>query len=332
MNLDFSKITHTKNLLAFSAGVDSSALFFLLLNAKIPFDIAIVNYNIREQSKDEVAYAKDLAKKYNKEIFIKDIVLDSSSNFEKTARDIRYLFFEEIIEKNSYEILITAHQLNDIFEWFLMQLSKGSGLVELLGMQTFEKKKNYTIFRPLLNITKNELENFLKENSIKYFIDSSNLDEKYKRNYFRKNFSNEFLNEFSNGVKNSFTYLNDDLKSLNIKVEPIFEKFELEVFENLNDDNLNIRVIDRTLKKRGFLLSQKQRVEILSQKNITISHKVNISLSEDYIYIAPKKDVILEKEFKEFCRIKKIPQNIRGYIFSKNISLDFIKQSLYSKR
>ena len=39
-----------------------------------------------------------------------------------------------------------------------------------------------------------------------------------------------------------------------------------------------------------------------------------------------------EKEFKEFCRIKKIPQNIRGYIFSKNISLDFIKQSLYSKR
>ena len=81
MNLDFSKITHTKNLLAFSAGVDSSALFFLLLNAKIPFDIAIVNYNIREQSKDEVVYAKDLAKKYNKEIFIKDIVLDSSSNF-----------------------------------------------------------------------------------------------------------------------------------------------------------------------------------------------------------------------------------------------------------
>jgi tRNA(Ile)-lysidine synthase len=195
-----------------------------------------------------------------------------------------------------------------MFEWFLMQLSKGSGLVELLGMQTFEEKKNYTIFRPLLNITKNDLENFLKENSIKYFIDSSNLDEKYRRNYFRKNFSNEFLNEFSNGVKNSFSYLKNDLKSLNIKeVEPIFEKFELEVFENLNDDNLNIRVIDRSLKKRGFLLSQKQRVEILSQKNITISHKINISISENYIYI------------------KKIPQNIRGYIFLKNISLDFIK-------
>lgn len=92
MNLDFSKITNTKNILAFSAGVDSSALFFLLLNAKIPFDIVIVNYNVRDQSKDEVQYAKDLAKKYNKRIFIKNVVLQSSSNFEKTARDIRYSF------------------------------------------------------------------------------------------------------------------------------------------------------------------------------------------------------------------------------------------------
>lgn len=195
MNLDFSKITNTKNILAFSAGVDSSALFFLLLNAKIPFDIVIVNYNVRDQSKHEVQYAKDLAKKYNKQIFIKNVVLQSSSNFEKTARDIRYSFFEDIIEKESYDILITAHQLNDLFEWFLMQLSKGSGLVELLGMQAFEKKEKYTIFRPLLSVTKEELEDFLKQNSIKYFIDSSNTDEKYKRNYFRKKFSNQFLYE-----------------------------------------------------------------------------------------------------------------------------------------
>ena len=325
MNLDFSKITNTKNILAFSAGVDSSALFFLLLNAKIPFDIVIVNYNVRDQSKDEVQYAKDLAKKYNKRIFIKNVVLQSSSNFEKTARDIRYSFFEDIIEKESYDILITAHQLNDLFEWFLMQLSKGSGLVELLGMQAFEKKEKYTIFRPLLSVTKEELEDFLKQNSIKYFIDSSNTDEKYKRNYFRKKFSNQFLSEFANGVKNSFAYLNNDLKSLNIKFEPLFEKFELEVFENLNDDNLNIRIIDKSLKKRGILLSQKERTEILFQKHITFSHKVNISISENFIYIAPKTDVVLEKDFKEFCRIKKIPQNIRGYIFSKNISLVFIK-------
>ena len=99
MNLDFSEIKSSKNLLAFSAGVDSTALFFLLLNSNIPFDIAIVDYNIREQSKEEVAHAKNLAKKFNKKIYKKDIFLENLSNFEKQARDIRYNFFEEIIKK-----------------------------------------------------------------------------------------------------------------------------------------------------------------------------------------------------------------------------------------
>ncbi|QKF74208.1 tRNA(Ile)-lysidine synthetase [Aliarcobacter faecis] len=325
MNLDFHKITNTKNLLAFSAGVDSTALFFLLLNSKTPFDIAIVNYNTREQSKEEVEYAKFLAQKYNKKIFIKDVKLETNSNFEKTARDIRYSFFEELIKDNSYEILITAHQLNDLFEWFLMQLSRGAGLVELLGMNEFEKKNEYSIFRPLLNISKDKLENFLKENHIKYFVDSSNCDEKYRRNYFRKHFSNNFLNEFKQGVTKSFEFLNNDLNSLNIKTEPIKKFEELEIFKNLQDDNLNLRVIDKSLKKRGFLLSNKERNEILKQKELTISHKINISITENYIFIAPKIEVIMSKEFKEFCRIKKIPQNIRAYIFSKNIPLDFIK-------
>ena len=104
MNLDFSVIGNQKNLLAFSAGVDSTALFFLLLEQNISFDIAIVNYNVRIQAMQEVAYARELALKYNKQIFIRDIKLENSSNFEKTARDIRYKFFEEIIDARAQEI------------------------------------------------------------------------------------------------------------------------------------------------------------------------------------------------------------------------------------
>ena len=66
------EISTKKNLLAFSAGIDSSALFFLLIENNIPFDIAIVNYNMRNQSKDEVIYAKQLATKYKKQIFLKE--------------------------------------------------------------------------------------------------------------------------------------------------------------------------------------------------------------------------------------------------------------------
>lgn len=319
MIFDFNRIKNSKNLLAFSGGVDSSALFFLLLNHKIDFDIAIVNYNTREQSKDEISYALNLAKKYEKKIFIKDIKLENSSNFEKNARDIRYSFFEQIIKENSYETLITAHQLNDRLEWFLMQLSKGAGLVELFGIREFEEKKDYKIFRPLLNVSKDELENYLKENKIKYFIDNSNIDEKYKRNYFRHNFSDKFLNEFKSGIKNSFSFLEDDLNSLNLKLDPIINLKELEIFEKLKDDNLNLRVIDKSLKRRGVLISKKQRDEIIKQKEITISHKINIAITQKYILIAPKIEMILPKEFKEVCRIQKIPQNMRAYIFSKDI-------------
>ena len=322
MNLDFSAIKNQKNLLAFSAGVDSSALFFLLLEKNIPFDIAIVNYNLRVQSKEEVSYAKELALKYNKSIFIKDINLENYSNFEKTARDIRYSFFEEIILNEKYENLITAHQLNDKLEWFLMQLSKGAGLVELIGFNEFEQKKNYKIYKPLLNITKDELENYLKINNHKYFIDESNFDEKYKRNFFRHNFSNPFLENFSSGVKKSFEYLQNDLNSLNIQNNPIKKIEELEIFLNQKDDNLNIRTIDLSLKKRGILISSAQRDEILKQKELTISHKINISILEDYIYITPVCNEIMDKKFKELCRIKNIPKNIRSYIFKNNIDLN----------
>ena len=324
MNLDFSVIKNQKNLLAFSAGVDSVALFFLLLEQNISFDIAIVDYNLRAQSKDEISYAEELALKYNKSIFIQDITLKNNSNFEKTARDIRYKFFEEIILEDSYEILITAHQLNDKLEWFLMQLSKGAGLVELIGFNEFEQKNNYKIYKPLLNITKDELENYLKMNNHKYFIDESNFDEKYKRNFFRHNFSNLFLQNFSSGVKKSFEYLQNDLNSLNIQNEPIKKIEELEIFLNQKDDNLNIRTIDLSLKKRGFLISNAQRNEILKQKEITISHKINISILENYIWIAPNCSETIDKKSKEKYRTNKIPKNIRTYIFCKNIDLKML--------
>jgi tRNA(Ile)-lysidine synthase len=322
MNLDFSAIKNQKNLLAFSAGVDSVALFFLLLEQNISFDIAIVDYNLRAQSKDEISYANELALKYNKSIFIKDVKLENHSNFEKIARDIRYSFFEEIISNEKYENLITAHQLNDKLEWFLMQLSKGAGLIELIGFNEFEQKENYKIYKPLLNITKDELENYLKINNHKYFIDESNFDEKYKRNFFRHNFSNPFLENFSSGVKKSFEYLQNDLNSLDIQNNPIKKIEKLEIFLNQKDDNLNIRTIDLSLKKRGILLSSAQRNEILKQKELTISHKINISILENLIWIAPNCNEIMDKKFKELCRIKNIPKNIRNYIFKNNIDLN----------
>lgn len=323
MKTNIEVINTTKNLLAFSAGVDSSALFFLLLENNIYFDIAIVNYNFRKESKNELEHAKKLAKKYNKKLFFKEVFLKESSNFEKKARDIRYDFFDNIIKTHNYEALITAHQLNDKLEWFLMQLTKGAGLNELLSFELKSRRKNYLIFKPLINTSRSSLENYLQENKIKYFLDSSNDDENFKRNYFRKNFSNKLIQEFEAGIKNSFDYLQEDLNSLNKNIDLVLKQKQLEIYKNTKDDNLNIKIIDTSLKQRGVLLTKKQRNEILKQRQLVVSHKIVVCIEENFIFICPYlKNIVLEKNFKELCRVNKIPSKIRFYIFE---SLDINK-------
>ena len=317
MMFDKSLITTNKNLLAFSAGVDSSALFFILLEQNINFDIAIVDYNLREQSKQELAYAKDLAKKYNKKIYLKTYEDEIFS--EKSARDFRYKFFDEIILNNNYDSLITAHQLNDKLEWFLMQFSKGAGLVELVGLQEYSKRKNYIVYKPLLEISKDELLEYLKTNNIRYYIDETNNENIYKRNYFRNTFANKFLDQYKDGIKKSFKYLKNDIESLDIlEDELILDELKVMKFKN-NDINLIIRYIDKELKKRGLIISSHTRVEIIRQKEIIISNKIAISIQNKKVYIAPYCKNSMDKKFKEFARVNKIPKNIRSYLVNKNI-------------
>jgi tRNA(Ile)-lysidine synthase len=319
-------VNTTQNLLAFSGGIDSTALFFLLMEKNIPFDIAIVDYNIRSQSKEEVAYAKSLAKKYHKKCFVKEVDLENESNFEQQAREIRYGFFEQLIKEHSYEALLTAHQLDDCLEWFFMQFSKGAGLYELLGLKAYEKRNNYLLLRPLLHITKEELIVYLKQHNIHYFIDKSNEDTKYTRNYFRQQFTASFLKEFKTGILNSLQFLQKDLDSLDINFSPLFHEKEFVIFEISSDNNLNLRVVDKDLKQRGHVLSQKEREEIVKQKQIVISHNISVALTSKYIFIAPYTKKVMPKVFKEVCRELKIPKNIRSYLYQEHISLKDLKR------
>jgi len=306
------QIQTNKNLLAFSAGIDSTALFFLLVEQNIPFDMAIVNYNQRAESKDEVIYATGLAHKYNKKCFVNEFPKNKKFS-EKSARDYRYEFFDEIIKKQNYQALITAHQLNDKCEWFLMQFTKGAGLNELIGMEKVSYKNNYTILKPLLDYSKQSLKQYLLDNNHKFFEDKTNYDEKYKRNYFRHNFSDKLIENFEQGILNSFKYLEVDNNSLfnNISKKQ-FDKLNIYSFNG--DLNIAIRIIDKDLKKRGIIISNATRDEILLNKEVVVSHKIAIAIDKNKIYIAPYITKSLDKKFKEKCRVNKIPKNIRPYI------------------
>ncbi|MSN95643.1 tRNA lysidine(34) synthetase TilS [Campylobacter sp. FMV-PI01] len=298
-----------KSLLAFSYGVDSTALFYLMLENNINFDIAFINYNTRKNSPAEEKATLNLAKKFDKLAHIKRVKMDlNTPNFEKIARDLRYEFFNEICLKFGYEILITAHQLNDLFEWFLMRISKGSGLVNAVGMDIFEKKQNYILIRPLLYTARFEIEKYLKDNKIKHFIDDSNFNIKFQRNYIRQNFSDEFIQKFAPGIKKSFEFFKKDRDIL--LGDFIFENKEIFVIKNSSN---SINLIDKAAKILGVCMSQNQRKEL--EKDCVISSKISITHYQDKIFIAPYKTPIMNKKFKEICRIKKIPKLLRGYIY-----------------
>lgn len=313
-----------KNLLAFSGGVDSSALFFLLLDAGIRFDIAIVNYNTRASSDEEALYAKELAAKHGKECFVKSVRLDGS-NFEAEARRVRYSFFEEIIGSGKYENLVTAHQLNDRLEWFLMRLSKGAGVRELVGGKTVEDRGGYTLVKPLFGVSKKNIYDYLQTNKIKYYEDESNSDAKYERNFFRGEFADRFMERFEDGVRRSFEILSNEASLFDA---PFFQKNELIVFKRASElaDESNISL---ALKKIGYLTSQNQRKEIKNSGfDAVVGGRFCIGKSGEFIFVAPYVSTSMPKEFKEKCRIAGIPPKARGYLFESGIDIDELAKGL----
>ncbi|EIF50632.1 tRNA lysidine(34) synthetase TilS [Sulfurovum sp. AR] len=315
--LDLSHLKEKKNLLAFSGGVDSSALFFLLLENHIKFDIAIVNYGTREASDEEEMHAKALAKKHK--LYCHSIKAPSfHSHFEKQARDFRYEFFESLITIEGYDTLITAHQLNDQLEWLLMRLSKGAGLSELLGLEPVTKKRHYALIRPLLAYSKQELLHYLQTNGHPYFIDESNADETYERNKFRKHFSDALIAEYKEGIKRSMEYLRKDKEVLESGFETLYNNKLLHIVK-LHTPSAKVKAADITLKKLGYLLSAKQRQEIEKEPSLVIGGAWSIVQQDDLLFVAPYLTTDMPKKFKELCRVLNVPGKIRPYLFKEHI-------------
>jgi len=308
------QLKNAKNLLAFSAGGDSTALFFLLLEAKIKFDIAIIDYGVREQSKDEVAYAKELSKTYAKECYVFSAGL-IKKNFEAEAREIRYGFFHKLIKEFDYDNLLTAHHLGDRLEWMLMQFCRGAGCVEMAGMQNIQKRDNYTLIRPLLAVDKSELLEFLHSKDIRYFEDESNFNKTIKRNLFRHNFSAPLLAKYKEGIRKSFSYIDEDRVELlkDIKLNTINN---FTYFKCSSSMRANIYAIDKHLKSCGHLLSASERELLKLQKTTIVGRKFVVVRDRGFIFIAPyiKNTLAMSKEFKEKMRRLKIEPKLRGYL------------------
>lgn len=341
LNLTTIAHLHTgRNLLAFSHGVDSTALFYILEELGVKFDLAILNHGVREESALEVTAARELAAKFNKQIYVRSANL-AGANFESRARAARYEFFDEICTKFGYENLILAHQLDDRFEWLLMQLARGAGLSEIVGMREISRRGELNLIRPLLGVSKKQLQSWLDERGLYYFVDRTNLDDSYTRAKFRREFSEPFLAQFAGGVARSFELLETDADVL----EPEIVKFREQIYLVRNDAN-SIRGVDLVCKFMGVLLSRAQRKECAAQlknggecvlagriavglwQNCVSNLGVNLALSKqgidiNFILITPflSEKIAMDKKFKERCRLAKIPPINRTFLYQSGVNL-----------
>lgn len=327
MRVELEKLSRGKFLLGFSGGVDSSALFFLLLGGGVEFDIAIVDYGVREQSKEEVEYAKALAKKYGK--FCHHTPSPTiKSNFEAKAREVRYEFFASLVGEYKYSGVILAHQLDDRFEWSVMQFCKGAGLNTLLGFGSEGEYKGVKIFRPLLNVAKSELYEYCKNHQIQYFEDSSNQEDKYLRNYFRE-ILKPLLQKHSKGIAQSFEFLQEDRERLYPYRE--IGEFRGIAFWSRGSEGEDMHYLDMELKKRGYLLSYQQKREIARQNFSCEIVGFVIERSEKTLFLFPKKEGKMTKIFRDFARRNQIPQRLREYLYVSEVSQEEIVGFLSEK-
>lgn len=314
--LPFEKLQNLleqRPLLAFSGGADSTSLFFSLIEHKIPFDIAIVHYGLRSQADEEVANAQELAQKYKLQCHLLKAP-KIEKNFEYEARAIRYTFFEDLIKEHQYTCLLTAHHLQDRLEWMLMQLCKGAGSAELIGMQENESRGLYRLYRPLLQCSREEILSYLDENKILWFHDETNDDLHYKRNYFRHEITSKLIKDHKEGIKQSFIYLEEDVAEL-IKEVQVHEAQELSLFFSTGHKRSDIFHIDKILKSKGYILSAAQREELKNQDEVIAGRKFLITLDKGIYYLAPFINEVMDKEFKEECRKIGVPTKLRPYLF-----------------
>lgn len=180
-----------KIVLGVSGGPDSICLLHLLNNLtntlKITIYVAHINHSIREVADMETKYVQDFCKKIGVECFVKkedilSLAKKQKKGTEEVGRQVRYSFFDEILEKTNSNKIATAHNSNDRAETVILNILRGSGISGLKGIEAIRDQK---YIRPLINTDRESIEKYCEENNLEPKIDETNKENIYTRNKVR---------------------------------------------------------------------------------------------------------------------------------------------------
>ena len=217
--------------LAISGGVDSMVLANLFLINNLNFSIAHCNFQLRgkESDDDELFINKWCSEKdiklYNKKFSTEDYCKNNKLTIQMGARELRYEWFRELVDKEKHDFIVTAHHIDDQLETFIINSIRGTGIDGLVGIPDKINK----IIRPLLMSSKDQIIEYSKVNKINYREDSSNDKEDYLRNKIRHSVI-PYLKSDDDNVLLKFKTTIENLNSTKIFVQKVISKVRERVF------------------------------------------------------------------------------------------------------
>ena len=303
INANFGFLKDKKLLLAISGGMDSMVLVDLFQKLKFDFTLAHCNFQLRGAESDgDENFVAAYAKLNNIACFITKF---DTSNYSKenklstqvAARNLRYNWFNEILEQEKFDYIVTAHHADDVAETFMINLSRGTGLDGLTGIPS----QNGNIIRPMLPFSRKEIENYVLENKLKWREDSSNASDKYLRNKIRHHIIPVFkeINEsFLQSFQNTLEHLNQEQSLINDAVQMVYEKVVSEENQQLK---INISALLHYKNHKAYLYQWLNKYGFSAWNdvyNLIEAQSGKQIFSEKYILLKDRDFLILSKKEK----------------------------------
>lgn len=300
-------IRNKKIITGYSTGADSTSLLYSINSLKNEFNLEVaalhINHGWREESAEEEEFAKNFCEKLGVEFYCEK--LDASvQKTETSARDKRYEIFEKYKNKLNADYVFLAHNREDNIETLIYRIIKGTGLD---GLRSIPSKRDFYM-RPLLNISRAEIEEYIKNNNLEIREDSSNSDTKYNRNFIRhkilplmKEINPTCVDSMANLIevtKNGYEIIEDKLKEVKQKIydgdkiissefKKLKRPYKIEIIENLIKDDLknpNLKKIEDVVSFIDNTLNEEQDPQYRKWKKFSVNSELFLYVNKKEIY------------------------------------------------
>ena len=212
-------------LVALSGGADSVALLLVLKELGYSIEAVHCNFHLRgEESLRDEQYCKDLCEREDIPLHIahfdtKEYADLHKISIEMAARDLRYKYFFQLKDDLQAATICVGHHKEDSVETILINLLRGTGLSGMMGISPDAN----SIIRPLLSVSRQEIEQYLEERKVSYVTDSTNMIDDVVRNKIRLNII-PLLQEINPSVNDAILTTAQHLTDANIILQDSLEK------------------------------------------------------------------------------------------------------------